>query len=369
MRTRGYKSVFEASDDQLTKEYRRLVSTIDPYELLARYGAENIGEVGRDGDQIRHSCLIDKVEPHHKNGDSNPSALLHAEKKLYICFGYGGGDIFWLLQKMEQKDRKGILPVLSELVGSKDETPEDFLGEVEKVLFSDGGSENIPSYSERIIEPWLIHHPYMYEFRGISPEVLEKYKIGYDKKDERIVLPHFWNGKLVGWQKRAIDTPAYPMTLPDVYGDLPKYKNSTDFPKRTTIFTGPEGMKRGSALVVEGLISVLKAETIRGEVPDMPDSVVSTFGAFVTNKQIELLKNYSEVYLWMDEDEPGLRATLRMIEKLEKYCRVLVVDGKGQEDDLAGQGVTEVAMRLNNSFPSVLAYNDVKERLDGISKG
>src|SRR6476659_8685083 len=118
---------------------RRKISLIDPYEVLRMYGARNVSPHKKENGQTEliHSCLIDRVEPHHSNGDENPSASLNAELLKYSCFSYGGGDLLWLIQKMEGTDRRGVLAVLSRLLQGKEQTSEQFLDELERIFVKD----------------------------------------------------------------------------------------------------------------------------------------------------------------------------------------------------------------------------------------
>ena len=81
------------------EDYKR---RLDARQVLEHYGADNCMEqMGRDGStEIIHSCLLDRVEPHHRNGDQNPSAACNLDKKLYVCYNYWGGDLFHFIAKM-----------------------------------------------------------------------------------------------------------------------------------------------------------------------------------------------------------------------------------------------------------------------------
>lgn len=368
----GFGQMVPDESAKFLRQYKSTMSRISAWDVLAKYAAEETVELdtGR-GLQIQHRCLIDRVDPHHARGDQRPSATIHVEKKLYNCYSYGGGDLFWLLQKMENTDTKGILPILSELMGDTIVTGDKFLEEIEKYFVEDGRVPVIPSYSDRILKPWLLIHPYMTEVRGVSREVLEAHSVGYDEEQVRIVLPHFWKGKLVGWQKRSLNHPEFPQT-PKFVDDEgiertpPKYQNSKSFPKQETLYlsTAVASGARDEVLVVEGVLSVLVAETIAGQVPGRVDlsKCVSTFGAKVSDDQIKFLREFKKVTLWMDNDLAGVRATLRLMDGLEKFCRLEVID-ESDSDDIAGISVDEVRQKLKTAEPSVLARTRVEKKL------
>ena len=66
--------------DNPWKTYRTLLRMVSAADILDHYHAEN---VSLQGDELIHSCIIDKVHPHHSNGDQTPSAAFNREKMLY----------------------------------------------------------------------------------------------------------------------------------------------------------------------------------------------------------------------------------------------------------------------------------------------
>jgi len=371
----GYGFMQDTGKD-FARQYRNMMSQIDPWEVLNRYGAKNITEIQtKSGPQLQHSCIIDQVDPHHSHGDQSPSASLHMSKMLYCCYSFGGGDLFWLIQKMEGVVRAGVLPILSKLLGESVQTTEQFLDEIDRYFVQEERVASIPTYSEKILEPWLMIHPYMTEARGISEDVLKSHSVGYDEKEVRIVLPHFWDGKLVGWQKRRQDDPRWPMTPLEETGRWgPKYQNSHSFPKLETLYsTSQETTISGgsSVLVVESVLSVLRAETLVTSstitrsflMGSILTNTISTFGAKVSDTQLKLLRNYDRVVLWFDDDIAGLRATLRVCKALDNFTHVYVVQNQGARDDLAGLTEGEIEYYLTGIEPSVLVLSDIEDRL------
>ena len=123
------------TNQKLYEEYKR---RLDARAVLEHYGAENLSEIpGRDGStEIVHSCLLDRVEPHHRNGDQNPSAACNVDLKLYCCYSYWSGDLFHFIAKMERKDHLAdILPVIGQFLDGATSTSEDILKELDSLLF------------------------------------------------------------------------------------------------------------------------------------------------------------------------------------------------------------------------------------------
>lgn len=343
----------------LYQEYKK---RIDPYEVLSYYGVDNSHErTANDGTtEVVHSCLLDRVEPHHAHGDSNPSASLNVDHKLFICYSYWGGDIFQLLMKMEQKETlPELVPFLQQFLSeSRDDSKDRFKEEIEKIF----AKEEIqlfdpPSYSEMILKPWLVSHPYLRENRGVSLEASSKLKIGYDPDANRLVFPHFWEGKLVGFQKRSIPQgPYWPATLPDKFGNLPKYKNSIAFPKTQTIYNydSVRQAKYSSVIVVESPMSVARAYSLGIE------NIVATFGAKISQTQIDLLKEFDELYIWMDNDEDraGQKAEELLVRSLYRQTRVWRVPADWKKDLGDAESREEVDAKLASADPAVLVLGE-----------
>lgn len=177
----------------------------------------------------------------------------------------------------------------------------------------------IPRMSPKVLDQWRAIHPWVVDplpdGRGIPIETAMRFNVGYGwisvplgehrVSSERIVLPHFWQGELVGWQSRRLNKA----------DGTAKYISSPDLPKDTTLFNYQE---RGPAVVVESQMSVLSKFHV---CPEME----STFGAKVTDRQMRLLSRHSSVTLWMDNDDAGWLATKRMGDALAPYCPVFVV--------------------------------------------
>jgi hypothetical protein len=340
----GALAAAESYDD-----YRR---RLDPRRVLERYGAENCREVPGSGGttEVVHSCLLDRVEPHHANGDQSPSACLNLDRKLYVCYGYWGGDLLHLVMKMERKDSVAeVAHVLSGLLAGA-VMPEDDLLAVVRRLTEDqlarwaapGG--DLPAYSERVLSAWSRPHPWMVVARGVSIEAQELLRIGHDPVEDRIVFPHFWSGQLVGWQKRAL-----PTTAPDRGGGLPKYRSSTGFPKSETLYGYDLARAAGAhAVVVESPMSVAKAHSL-----GLP-GVVATFGAGVSARQAALLREFRSVTVWTDDDPAGRAAERKLVAALSRHVAVRVVSPDAGRDLADCSDASEAGSKLDAAQPAAL---------------
>lgn len=304
--------------------YEDFTRRLNAQAVLDHYSADNAYEqTNTDGTtEVIHSCLLDRVEPHHQNGDQNPSAACNLDKKLYVCYSYWGGDLFHLIMKMEGKESlSGITDLLAQFLDGATKESSSFRDELERRLsdHTQAASRAVHSaYSARVLEPWAYTHPYIVE-RGVDLETASRLQIGYDPQVNRITIPHFWEGVLVGWQKRAI--PERPGEWPGSDPAVPKYKSSSGFPKGTTLYHGGRHLEGSSVIVVESPFSVIKAAALGIEVP-----VVATFGAKITDTQLELMRDFGNVLVWMDDDEAGRRAERKVVNTLYRHTKVSVIE-------------------------------------------
>lgn len=355
---KGFGSLVDRSN------YHEYLRRIDVEAVLDYYGADNLY---RKGNELIHSCLLDRVDEHHQNGDANPSASMNVEDKVYNCYTYGGGDVFWLITKMEGKEHfHEIVPLLGQfLTGSTVDTA-TFLEELEKYLTVTQPEESMPRYHERVLQRWALYHPYL-KSRGITKEAAQTLQLGYDEKSVRITIPHWVNGTLVGWQRRAIHDPRWPQTQVELNakgeeldgGRIPKYKNSPNFPKDSTIYNLDRVIRDGhsTVTVVESPMSVAKALSCGIE------NVVATFGAKVNQPQIDLLKGFNQVAVWSDADQAGEYGSYKLMDGLYRHTMVTHVipeDGKDMAD-YDREGMME-RMRLPNIEPAVLALARMEKR-------
>lgn len=289
-----------------------------------------VGELIENGDEYIHSCPLPFGM--HKNGDRNPSASINKDTFLFNCFTCGGGSIIWLVQHCMNVDRIGAVSILkNEVADLKVISVEDFVEKLEGVFSHDkAGHIEVPHYSDNLLRRWEGPCEYL-TVRGVSEAVQRAMRTGVEsgrseiaKSPEgditvtldRVVLPHFMKGKLVGWVARKIQ---------DVPG-VPKYRNSKGFPRGAWLYNLDDAKQFDHVYVVESPMSVLVLKS-RGI-----NNVVATFGAKVDAQQIGLLRNFSRVTIFMDGDLPGRKATCNLVEQLKLYTKVAVIETPDDED-------------------------------------
>lgn len=321
---------------------------LDARAVLEHYGARNCTEqAGGDGTtEIVHSCLLDRVEPHHTNGDEHPSAACNIDKRAYVCYSLGwGGSLFRLIQKLENKESlSDTLGVVGQFLTGATQDSTTMLAELDKLFHPTSlhAQIDLPAYSDRILDGWARHHPY-WAIRGITPEAIAALRLGYDERERRIVFPHFVNGVLVGWQKRVIPGETQP--------DYPKYRNSSGFPKSETLYNLDIAQRSPRVCVVESPMSVARAMSL-----GIPN-VVATFGAKISDLQIAQLADFERVYVWFDRDGAGLAGEKKLVEGLHKRTEVFVVT-PDRGKDMGDANLDTIAAKLHEAVPASLRLGE-----------
>jgi DNA primase len=299
----------------------------------------NVHEITEMGDELIHSCKLPFGM--HKNGDANPSASLNKSDLVFNCFTCGGGSIVWLIQNVLDIDRDSAIAELKNYASGLKVIPiEEFMDKLNK-LFTDEDTKKyeIPVYNERIINRWVGSTDYLTS-RGVTEKVQREMRTGVDKDRveyrkvngqqeviqlSRVVLPHFINGKLVGWVARKIE---------EIDG-VSKYKNSKGFPRQYSLYNQDNVKSISSIYVVESPMSVLVLKS-RGV-----ENVVATFGAKFSEPQVQLLRNFREVTVFMDGDAPGRSASISLAKVLSNYTSVKVIDTPEGEDPASLDSIPE----------------------------
>lgn len=301
-------------------------------QLLEEFGAVSIRHRPSQA-ELTHACLINPDM--HGDQRRNPTASLNYEKLTYKCLGcQAKGGILWFIARVRRCSAKEARDWLAKEVGTDGTVmPLQKLLEYYDALYADSRRPPpIPTYHPSVLEPWKGVHPWVTGERQIPMENAKDLHIGYDLDDDSVVIPHFWKGDLVGWQKRRLS------------GSGPKYTSTEEMPKDQTLYDYDP--KRPTAVIVESPMSVARH---RHALP-----MEATFGANVTDRQVKLIARHSkQVILWMDNDKAGWQA-LRglsgapgLIERLMPYCPVRVV-----QSPLAGDPAdvtTRVALALVKS--------------------
>jgi DNA primase len=285
----------------------------------------------------------------HKNGDSTGKFGIHRENRTFNCFVCGGGTLLSLTMAIKDCDEETALDWLYQFAKPVDQSDEDFLDEIEQILVVEKRKKPVwPWFNENVLEKWQ-GNPLRAErrqwlnSRGISPEVAAEHQIGYDPEHTRksrskgeytgpaIILPHYWNERLVGWQVRWLDDerPKW----------VPKYTNTHDFPKEETLF-GYESVYLSDTpiVVVESVPTKLFLESL-----GIP--AVATFGSTLSQEQIRLLRKCQQGLVlardndpagekWVKDERPDHEPLAAQLERFVPLQVALTIGPKDKGGDL-----------------------------------
>lgn len=315
-----------------------------PDEFLERIRKEvSITEVAEQYFNLKQTGSIFQTKCIHK-GDRDPSLTFFPQTNTFYCFGCGAGKrpktegssvidfVVWLDNCTFIEAVQKLAALKGWAVPRQGLSPED---KRRQILLAEVVDKNRTQWANLQAEERYIQ--YLAE-RGIGKEEIDKWRIGSVPKDSNdqhkgrlsFALMNDW-GQTVGFSYR---------NMSDKFDDLEdggaKYINSPKsaiFDKGSTLY-GLNFVKRlirerGYVIVGEGF-----GDTILGQKLGLP--FVSLMGTSLTDKQIEILKQYTDtVILWLDGDNGGIGATIRHAKELRKHgfiVKVINYDGKDPDD-------------------------------------
>lgn len=254
------------------------------------------------------------------------------------CWSCGSGGLLWFVQTMTGLDQQeAVRFLLGEIDTSRVESLADLLEFIESTLSpKQTYAEPIPHYDPRVLHPWLVSMPTsLIDERKIARDNLVAMGVGHDPERDRAIIPHFWDGELVGWQSRRLDE----------RDGSPKYLSTPGMPKDTTLFNHDRSAP--VVLVVESPMTVVAKHHVGDP------NWVATFGSRVTDAQIKHIARHQSVLLWMDNDPAGWLATEQLIDALLPLTTVNVVESYWEQDP-ADLPDDEVERLLGATLPAAL---------------
>ena len=164
------------------------------------------------------------------------------------------------------------------------------------------------------------NHPYLLEQRGLTPETIVDFGLGYCSKGMmagRIAIPiHNVKGEVVAYAGRFPGEPAE---------DTPKYKLPPGFRKSQELFNLDRASKQPveqPLVIVEGFFDAMKLHQHGCR------KVVALMGSTLSAAQEELIRRHtnsqSHVIVMLDENEAGQAGREDIACRLSKFCFVRV---------------------------------------------
>jgi hypothetical protein len=308
----------------------------------------------------------------HTHGDTTGKFSINREKKVYNCWVCCGGSLLSLTMELYGFDVDEATTWLRQFAVSDTRSDREFqdyllamLGDAEKHV------KTMPYFNERVLDRFTDNHDYFLE-RGIRSEVIEKYNLRFGKSVMKAspmkrdgegqthktesdyfgpaaIFPHYWNGKLVGWQHRWVDYPSDKSKDPDWPKWLPKYTNTTDFPKDDTLFNYDEALKSSQPVIVCESVATVLWLAGYGKV------AVSYFGSKINDVQLRLLRRLNHgVILAPDNDSTGDSLLGKAIPYLERFIPVWHAD---KVDSAVGADLGDYA-KIPNEYDRYLILTD-----------
>ena len=350
-------------------------------ELLAEFGIDDFAETAKG--ELRHQCTLPLGG--HTDRNSITASLNYKKLKFNCWVCHNSGSVLWWAAVNRHESVTTTKGWLKDTAGFTSGLPLADLLSIVDALFHPKTEERIWTvYDERVLAQWTWprHHPYLTlpwaEWgREIPPATLDKFRIGYCDVDndwkyyQRIIIPIFWDGKLVAWQARRL-WPEDP--------DPARYKSSPDPPRDRVLYGDWDTLtKQDEVVLVESTMSVLRHDH------HLP--MVATMGADVTDLQLKLLHRCKRVILAFDNDKGGWDAvegsynrrgrktTPGLIDRLRPYTEVFVtqnpygsIEGRSGAPDPADLTETEFAQQVDAAVPGVLWRRPDTSKLETYSR-
>lgn len=333
------------------------LSKIDVYEFLNELGMNNVREENKD---VWYSCFSDQ----HYRGDANPSASMEKGTTRFYCFSCGmhGNAVSFLAELENVSPIQSAIWIKERFIGSSVPDQSTILDNVKEILNSKPKiktPDNLEPIDEqeclrrkidwKSARAWLEYSgntrtdgdkymEYMLD-RGFSPEVLDKFEVGWDKISERISIPiRNEQGQLVGFKARALEgQPRYIVLGGPEYGFNP-------YQTKKVLFGIDKAEIKNEIIVCEGELNAIALHQ-HGYT-----NSVGISGKIISDEQAELIKKYGQkVVLIFDEVEDAINNA----KKIRSTIPTAIIPE--HDKDPADMDATELAWLLQSQKSSLIS--------------
>lgn len=240
------------------------------------------------------------------HNEKTPSFSVDREKKMFKCFGCGeSGDVIDFVAKVKGIEGLEAAKLLADMYNISYETaapkpkePKEVIKEYLTACIADIGQTDY------------------FKNRGLNSSTVKKFKLGFDKKRNAVVIPY--SGKLEYYQTRSIAEKIFFKPKTEDAGAEPLYNKEVLGAKT-----------KEPVFVVESPICAMSITQCGG-------AAVSTCGTSGWRKVIENIKNKqaNSFILCFDNDEPGQKVSQTLAaELLEKDIRYIAFNIAGKCKD------------------------------------
>ena len=287
----------------------------------------------------RRSELI-ALCPMHKyrvgKEDNNPSWSINADTGAHHCFscGYKGNLLTLISDLLEYGDLEKAKSWLRSNTEVNWDLVSKQLEEAKKTYVH--LPKLVPMSEARLavfkeVPNWAAHD------RGLSVEACSAYGVSWRESDSTWVLPiRSLEGRLLGWQEK---------------GHLSRkfFNRPPGVPKSKTLF-GMNCWEPGQMIVVESPLDAVKLKSV-----GIPGGV-ATFGAVVSEDQIEIMRKAEPLIIAMDNDEAGKKASKFLLDSFRRLGIECWFFNYGDSDkkDIGDMDQNEIDWGLTNAKHCVL---------------
>ena len=278
-----------------------------------------------EGGYVRSCCKI-------HDGNNPSSFVANIDTKLWFCHtgGCGGGDIYTLVQRMEECSFKEAVEFIAkffvvnidelEVMERKSEQIQELKAWVKAVQ-----SRRVVTFNEfKLID----EAKNVTQFRDFQPETLKHFGLkwlevfhGFKRSGtpyllkNRLLFPIYQGGLLIGASLRRVSE-----------NDFPKWSHQpVHFHTGDILYNYDSVLGKSEVIVVEGIVDVWAYHEIGLH-------AVCTFGAHLTDEQKKLLmRTGADIVLSYDGDDAGRTAQAKIFEQLSKTTntkQVFLSDGQ-----------------------------------------
>ncbi len=153
--------------------------------------------------------------------------------------------------------------------------------------------------------------PRFYKKRNYPERIMRKFKVGETPED--IVIPYIENKRTIGYVKRNKKNPT---------------NYNLDFKRGSYLYNFIEGIK--SAIVVEGQADVWRLES-------WGLYAVALGGTEFSERIVEILSEFDELYFALDNDLAGIKAANRLYNELYRHTKIGFIEYDGDDPDTSNK--------------------------------
>ncbi|ADQ41034.1 DnaB domain protein helicase domain protein [Caldicellulosiruptor acetigenus I77R1B] len=276
---------------------KAIKNKIDIVDYIGRYLS-----LQKEGNSYKAIC------PFH--ADKNPSFSIKPSEQFFHCFGCGvSGDVITFAMKYHNVDFKEAVKMLAEEIGLSIDDKQAENNTQDKKLSLD----QIVAYVEMCSQYAKLTN--YFADRGISPDIIKKYKLGYDVENNTVILPIVQEGQIVSYVRRNLDENKTRYEFPKGHKAIPFNLDILKDDLQTNVF------------ITEGIFDALTIEAAIGQ------PAIALNGCENQKEFLQVLNQIKpkgkKFYILFDNDEAGCKAAKQLFDKMKNQYEVAICKWEG----------------------------------------